>query len=164
MFIIDAVMKKFLPRTANNPQGFTLVELMVVITIIAILSVVGVTVFSSAQKNARDGRRRAEIQAIANALETNKTPNGTYNVLAGTQFASGVIPVDSGNGSAAYCVDGETTVGAAAPTAAAAWVNSAACPTNYSAVSSTAPAASTTAWTLCALLENATVYCKQSSQ
>lgn len=62
----------------KRSSGFTLVELMVVITIIAILSVVGVTVFSGVQKSARDAKRRADLDAIRLALEQYKTTNNTY--------------------------------------------------------------------------------------
>lgn len=161
-------MKKFLPKTVNNPQGFTLVELMVVIAIIAILSTIGLTLFTNTQKNARDTRRRSDIDAIANALETNKTPGGTtYNVLAGTQFSAGTIPTDSGNGSATYCANTSTSAGAA-PAVPTVWVNTASCPTSYTTVSATYPAATAGSWTLCTVLETGAnptnIYCKQSAQ
>lgn len=67
-----------MPKPAR--KGFTLVELLVVISIIAILSVIGITVFSSAQKSARDAKRRADLQALRLALEQYKTANGIYPV------------------------------------------------------------------------------------
>ncbi|MDO8619686.1 MAG: prepilin-type N-terminal cleavage/methylation domain-containing protein [Candidatus Daviesbacteria bacterium] len=159
-------MKKFLPRTKYTPNGFTLVELLVVISIIAVLSVIGITIFSGVQKNARDARRRGDIDAIAKALEVNKTSNSqVYNVLSDPQFASGKIPVDSANNQATYCANTSTTVGAP-PAAATTWANSAACPTGYTTISATNPAATTASWTLCAVLENGTnnIYCKSSAQ
>lgn len=101
---MNAVMKKFLPRTANNPQGFTLVELMVVITIIAILSVVGVTVFTNVQKNARDSRRRQDIDAIVSALEANFA-SSSYPVPTAAMFANGSVPQDPLNtGTSVYTI------------------------------------------------------------
>lgn len=76
-----------------NKSGFTLVELLVVISIIAILSVIGITVFSGVQKSARDARRRVDINSIANAMEVNKT-TADYSVPKTDQFAGGSIPHD----------------------------------------------------------------------
>lgn len=62
----------------NKPKGFTLVELLVVITIIAILSVIGMTVFGGVQKGARDAKRKGDLHAISLALEQYKSDTGTY--------------------------------------------------------------------------------------
>lgn len=98
-------MKKLLPKTINNPKGFTLIELLVVISIIAILSVIGIVVFGSVQKGARDAARKADIKAISNAMEANYENTGsTYRVLAGSMFASGVIP--TGQGTISYTITG----------------------------------------------------------
>lgn len=92
-------MKKLLPRTLNNPQGFTLVELMVAIAIVAILAVVGITIFSGLQKNARDSKRRQDIDAIVKALETKYDQNtGYYPGVIGTWFAGGQIPTQPQGG------------------------------------------------------------------
>lgn len=62
----------------KNKLGFTLIELMVVISIIGSLATAGLTLFNNVSKNARDSRRRADIKAIALALEQYKTQNGNY--------------------------------------------------------------------------------------
>ncbi|MBI4036028.1 type II secretion system protein [Candidatus Daviesbacteria bacterium] len=90
-------MKKFLPKLKNNTSGFTLIELMVVVTIIAFLSVIGVAAFSNAQKQARDGRRRADIDAIATAMESNRTGapgSETYPTYGPSIFANNQQPFD----------------------------------------------------------------------
>lgn len=150
-----------------DKRGFTLVELLVVVSIIAILSVIGITIFTSAQQSARNARRRGDIDAIAKALEVNKGAT-TYNVLADTQFTSGARPVDSNNGSAVYCVIASTTSSTPLDVATA-WANTVACPTSpsgYNPVSLTNPPASSLTWTVCALLEPSpnNIFCRQSSQ
>lgn len=97
-------------------RGFTLIELMVVISIIAVLSVIGITVYSGVQKSTRDAKRRADLHAIQLALEQYKLVNGnypspetsstyrgwaasdltptTYIPNLGSSFSDGKLPVD----------------------------------------------------------------------
>ncbi len=162
-------MKKQLPQT--NEKGFTLVELLVVISIIAILAVVGLTIFTSTQKNARDARRRADVDAIANALEVGKAINtSTYATPAlSSSFAGSVFPTDPTTGQN-YCIGYSATAGAVAPSNPATWLPGAACSAMTGAVTTgvvnnTYPPAGATSWNVCASLEGtATVYCKPSVQ
>lgn len=50
-------------------QGFTLLELLVTISIIGILIGVGSVSFSTAQKKGRDSRRQADMKAVQTSLE-----------------------------------------------------------------------------------------------
>lgn len=50
-------------------KGFTLIELIVVITIIAVLTVVAMVSYTGAGKRARDGRRVSDLEKIRIALE-----------------------------------------------------------------------------------------------
>ena len=59
-------------------KGFTLVELLVVISVIAILSVIGLTLYTSVLRGARDTKRKADLTAISRALEQYKAANGIY--------------------------------------------------------------------------------------
>ena len=63
--------------SAQN-RGFTLVELLVVISIIAILSVIGVTVFTGVQVAARDTKRREDLAALANAVRIYSLTNHSF--------------------------------------------------------------------------------------
>ena len=58
--------------------GFTLVELLISMSIIAILSVVLSISFSNAQKNGRDQRRIADLKAIQTAAEQYFLLKGSY--------------------------------------------------------------------------------------
>ncbi len=62
--------------------GFTLVELMISISIIAILSVVLSMSFSKAQKDGRDRRRVDDLKAIQNAAEQYYSLSGGYPTSA----------------------------------------------------------------------------------
>lgn len=156
-------MKKLLPT-----KGFTLVELLVVITVIAILSAIGLAVFNGVQPRARNDARRADLGSISKALEVNKT-NSSYVALADSQFATGKIPLKDPQG-LVYC--GNVTVNStpsditAVPTASVCTPSA-----DYSPISTTVPvpAAGATSWKICTWLESeggnpAGVYCIKSAQ
>ena len=66
-----------------NKGGFTLVELLISVSIIAILGVILVINFSSAQKSGRDQRRVSDLKAIQNAAEQ-------YYLLNGSRYPTSV--------------------------------------------------------------------------
>ncbi len=109
-------MKISLPNN-KTPKGFTLIELLIVIAIIAILSIIGFAAFRNIGANRNDARRTADLKAIGDALEVNKTTSG-YQVLANSQFASGSVPVDPTTSTAVgatyrnYCITYSNAVGA----------------------------------------------------
>jgi prepilin-type N-terminal cleavage/methylation domain-containing protein len=73
--LINQYYDEDMPKSA---RGFTLVELLVVISIIVILSTIGLTIYSQAQRSARISRRLADLKAAQVAIETYRTQNGTY--------------------------------------------------------------------------------------
>lgn len=62
----------------RRQRGFTIVELLIVIVVIAILASLTVVAFSSTQSSARDSKRKADIAAITRALELYYTEKGHY--------------------------------------------------------------------------------------
>lgn len=78
-------------------SGFTLIEILVAATIIAVLSVVGVVSYTSINKRSRDAKRKSDIEQVRSALEMYRVDNGAY---PGTSegFAA-LTSLDSGDGS-----------------------------------------------------------------
>jgi len=79
-------------------SGFTLIELLVVVGIIAILSLIGVTIQSETLKNARDTKRKSDIEAISKALEAHYSYQTGYPLLSSTSnndwFVNSQLPQD----------------------------------------------------------------------
>lgn len=75
--------------------GFTMIELLIVITIIAVLSTIGLITYSGIQARARDAKRRSDINSIAQAWEVHASRNSpNYPVLVGTFFSNEAVPTD----------------------------------------------------------------------
>lgn len=64
-------------KNKTKKNGFTLIELIVTVTIIAILTVVGMVSYSGTSKKARDNRRMADLEKIRVALELYRQGTGS---------------------------------------------------------------------------------------
>lgn len=63
---------------AQERHGFSLIELLVAISIISIISIVGFSMFSQAQMRGRDAKRKQDLRSIALALELYYRKNNHY--------------------------------------------------------------------------------------
>ena len=68
-------MKKAIPV---GRQGFTLVELLVTLSIMALIMGASLVAFNSSRAVARDGRRKADLEAVRSALELYRSDVGAY--------------------------------------------------------------------------------------
>ena len=72
-------------------RGFTLLEILVSITIVAVLTAIGIVSYSSVNKRSRDVKRKSDLEQIRSALEMYRSDNGGYpNIGAGFLSASGL--------------------------------------------------------------------------
>ena len=73
-------------------HGFTLIEVLVVATIIGVLTSIAVVSYQKANKNAHDARRKTDLEQIRAALEMYRSDEdkypGTLNVCAGINSLS----------------------------------------------------------------------------
>lgn len=65
-------------KSIYNKKGFSLLELLIAVSIIAIISAVGFSTFSQSQVRARDSKRKSDLRSIAVALELYKQKNSRY--------------------------------------------------------------------------------------
>lgn len=99
-------------------RGFTLIELLVTISIISILSAIGLVVYSSVMKQGRDSKRQSDLRSIQSAVEQYYADNFSYpaQVSSGGSVAfSGktymnTVPSDprSGNPPYVYAISGSS--------------------------------------------------------
>lgn len=83
----------------KQKRGFTLLEILVSITIIAVLTAIGIVSYSSVNKRSRDVKRKSDLEQVRSALEMYRADNGEYpNIGSGFLNASGLDTdlVDSG--------------------------------------------------------------------
>lgn len=74
-------------------KGFTLIEILVVATIIALLAVAAAVSYTSLNRSSRDGRRKADLEQIRAAIEQWRSDKGAYPTSIG---ATVQLAVDCG--------------------------------------------------------------------
>lgn len=67
----------------TRDKAYTLIELLVSVTIVLVLTVVGVASYNSVGKNARDARRKSDLEKIRVAMEIYKQESSDNEYPAG---------------------------------------------------------------------------------
>lgn len=83
--------------TFPNPRlkfdkGFTLVELLIVISIIGVLSAILMANFQGVRQRSRDAQRKSDLRQIQSALELYRSDVGSYPASGAQYQLNGSIP------------------------------------------------------------------------
>ncbi|MFQ5748399.1 MAG: prepilin-type N-terminal cleavage/methylation domain-containing protein [Planctomycetota bacterium] len=62
----------------QRQKGFTIIEMLIVVSILAMLTAILVPVLDDSAKSSRDARRAADLKSVQAALEAYKRENGVY--------------------------------------------------------------------------------------
>lgn len=73
----------------KKENGFTIVELLIVIVVIGILAAITIVAYNGVQGRARDSQRLSDVKVIVKALEIYKINNGAYPNPVPTANAGG---------------------------------------------------------------------------
>lgn len=97
-------------------KGFTLIEMLVVLSIIGILMGLSLTAFMGSRKAARDGKRRADLEQIRSGLEMCRSDAGSYlsslgsSIVCGGQTYMASVPTDPLSPASVYYYSGAANI------------------------------------------------------
>src|SRR6185437_12524563 len=84
----------------KRQQGFTIVELLIVIVVIGILAALVITTYAGIQAKARNSKRQTDIQSVQTQLEAYFQTNGNYpsyaNLSSSSWVTSNMKSLDTG--------------------------------------------------------------------
>lgn len=84
----------------KKQKGFTFIELLVAVTIIMVITGVGLVNYRITSQKSRDAKRKADLESIRSALELCRAENGTYpaaidtTVTCNAQVYLNPVPTD----------------------------------------------------------------------
>ena len=73
----------------KHQSGFTIVELLIVIVVIAILAAISIVAYNGISQRARDAERTQELSSIRKALSMYYVDKGGYPTCSGTTYVAG---------------------------------------------------------------------------
>lgn len=93
-------------------SGFTIVELLIVIVVIAILATISIVAYNGVQNRANDSAIQSDLKNFAKLIEVQKVDLGTYpsslTAAMGFRFAKQSYGVDGQNRNLGYCYNSST--------------------------------------------------------
>jgi len=87
-------------RNGGEEEGFTLIELMIVVVIIGILAAIAIPIFANQQKSAKDAALKSDVKNLATIYQTYHAdhPNEVYpDLYVNWGTAPNVTNVDNSN-------------------------------------------------------------------
>lgn len=98
-------------QSKNDQRGFTIVELLIVIIVIAVLAAVTIVAFNGIRQRAVVAQVQSSLRSIATLMETDKAETGVYpsSIPSGYRQASGVDVTYVSGDATSYCIDGTSS-------------------------------------------------------
>lgn len=91
-------------------QGFSLMELLISISIVAILVAIGVASYATVNKQSRDTKRKGDVEQIRAALEMYRADNGYYPAAGAGAWVIASSATDATAGLTPYLVSSYISV------------------------------------------------------
>lgn len=95
-------------RSRNKQKGFTIVELLIVIVVIAILAAISIVAYRGVQQRAARSVVSADLRNAATSFEMYKADNGSYpasSLPPGIKTSKGVVLSATNTAGDAFCVN-----------------------------------------------------------
>jgi len=151
----------------NRSKGFTIVELLIVIVVIAILATLVIVTFTGIQQKARDSQRQTDINALDSHIEAYYAQHGNYPTVDQLNSSSWRSTNMKGLDPEALLAPNSTTAidSTASTTSKYSYAPTEGSGSSASACTSTSLAddSSCDTFTLTALLESGTTFTKKSN-